>query len=160
MSGFSGFLLFAFKSLLEAAHSGMTRAVRTPTLGHSSHLSLQPCNSEVTPLCTLPRATAPSQVYLGAAIAIQQFIMPHTAVNFAEKQSGQVQTVEPFGFNNSLPFLLSPDFSTNCARIYHLWTVNYCRVTQPQEGDDILYMAAEQGLGLQHGGEPSALHGT
>lgn len=47
MSGFSGFLLFAFKSLLEAAHSGMTRAVRTPTLGHSSHLSLQLCNSEV-----------------------------------------------------------------------------------------------------------------
>lgn len=49
--------------------------------------------------------------------------MPHTDVNFAEKQSGQVQAVEPFGFNNSLPFLLSPDFSTNCARIYHLRTV-------------------------------------
>lgn len=64
------------------------------------------------------------KVYLGISYYSTEFIMPHNIVNLAMKWVRQAWAVEPFGFNNTLPYLLSPDFSTNCARIYCLLTVS------------------------------------
>lgn len=87
--------------------------------------------------------------------------MPCDIVNFAAKRVGQARAVEPFGFNNTLPYLLSPDFSTNCARIYRLLTVSELLQGNPtlRSRDDIFHMAGGEpaaglGLGLQHGEGP------
>lgn len=74
--------------------------------------------------------------------------MPHNIVNFAMKWVRQAWAVEPFGFNNTLPYLLSPDFSTNCARIYRLLTVSELLQSNTNLGwmqrrNDVFHMAGE-----------------
>lgn len=74
--------------------------------------------------------------------------MPHNIVNFAMKWVRQAWAVEPFGFNNTLPYLLSPDFSTNCARIYRLLTVSELLQSNTSLGwmqrrNDVFHMAGE-----------------
>lgn len=90
--------------------------------------------------------------------------MPHDIVNSAAKRVGQARAAEPFGFNNPLPYLLSPDFSTNCARIYRLLTVSELLQGNPtlRSRDDIFHMAGEsprQGWGCSTGKGPMSLQG-